>query len=80
MKSGITVNVDVSANIRENIMRMKINYIWSLSTCTCESGKYSKIVISDSKFTLGEFTVTTKTIARKNIVNKKNYLFYFPFY
>ena len=61
-------------------MRIKVHYIWSPSTCTGKSDKYSNIALNDSKFTLYEITEARKTIARKTIVNKKSSLFYFPFY
>ena len=35
----MTVNVDVSAKIKKNIMRVKKYYIWNPGTCTCENVK-----------------------------------------
>ena len=48
IKSGIAINVDVSAKIRENIMLTKNNYIRNPSTCTFENFKHSKSIICDS--------------------------------
>ena len=56
--------VDVSAKTWESIICIK-NYIWNPSTCTCENGKYSGSIISDSVITCDEITEVAKTVLRK---------------
>ena len=47
IEKGTTVNVDMSAKIRDNISFWK-KYIWNLSTCICEKRKYLESIICDS--------------------------------
>ena len=67
--------VDVSANIRKNIFVCEKIYIWNLSTCTCENGKYLESIIGDSEITCDEIIEATKPFEQKkfdrNRSNKK---------
>ena len=38
IKTGITINIDVSAKIHKNNSCAKKKIIWNPSTCTCENG------------------------------------------
>ena len=70
IKSGMKNCVDVSANIRKNIFVCEKIYIWNLSTCTCENGKYLESIIGDSEITCDEIIEATKTIRTKKIRQK----------
>ena len=65
IQSGMKNCVDVSANIRKNIFVCEKMYIWNLSTCTCENGKYLESIIGDSEITCDEIIEATKTIPTK---------------
>ena len=51
MKSGITINVGVSA--RKTYL-CKIDYIWIHATCTCENDKYVESITNDSAIMCNE--------------------------
>ena len=50
------------------------DYTWNPSTCTCENGKYSGSIISDSIITLDEIIEATKTIPTKTFEIKNFYV------
>ena len=52
LRSGISINVIVSAKIKKN-MSVK-NYIWNPAAWTCENGKYWGSIIGYSVFTSDE--------------------------
>lgn len=52
IKSGVTINVYVTAKIRENICVQ--NYIWSRSAFTCENGQNFGSIVDDSVITHDE--------------------------
>ena len=51
IKSGITINVDVSA---KNIIYLKKNYIWNPATFSCKNGKYLASITDSSVITCNE--------------------------
>ena len=67
IKSRITINLDVSSKIQENIMFVKKNYIWNSSKYTCENGKS---IIVDSIVIYDEIIEVTKTIPTKTVPTK----------
>ena len=74
-KSGITVNVNVSANSQENIVCVKKSYISNPKTCTSKNCKYLGNIVSDSvirgqKSRKVAKTVTAKTVLTKTILTK----------
>ena len=62
IKSRITINVDVSSKIQENIMFAKKNYIRNSSKYTCENGKS---IIVDTVVICDEIIEVTKIFQRK---------------
>ena len=81
IKSGTTVNVSVSAKIRENMCMKK--YFWYPSTCACENGKYLENIIDDTVVTCNEIIESTKTVPtnfNKKETTCKISIFYSPFY
>lgn len=82
IKSGITINVDVSAKIRENMCEKRC--IWNLSACNIEIGKCSGSVTGDSVITRDKIIEATKTVHAKTILTNtiaiKIYIFYSPLY
>ena len=64
IKSGITVNFDVSAKLKENIKHRKniYIYIWNPSACTCKNGEYAENIIDDSVITCDKIIEATKSV------------------
>ena len=79
-KSEITIYVDESEKIRENIMCVKkIMFGICTRTCTCKNGKYFEIIIGDlvnMRDGIIEVakTVPTKTVPTKTIAIKSFYI------
>ena len=48
IKSGITINVDVSV---QNIIYAKKNYVWNPTTCSCKNSKYLANIFDNSVIT-----------------------------
>ena len=69
IKSGITINVDVSVKIWKNIVSKK-EYIWNLATCSRENGNYLASIIEDSVITCDENIEATKTAPMKTVLTK----------
>ena len=73
IKSGITINVDVSVKN----MKGEKYYIWNHTTCSCENGKYLYYgyihyanIMDDSVITCDAIIEETRTI-RTNFNEKK---------
>ena len=47
IKSGITINVDVSAKIKKIYHVYEKDYTWNPSTWTCKNGKYLGSIFGD---------------------------------
>ena len=75
IKSGITINVDVSVKISKNIMFARKDYISNTATCSCENSKYLGIVIDNSLIMSDEIPAQSKpdqTRAVPTNFNSKN--------
>ena len=70
IKSGITVDVIVSAKIQKHAVCEK-NFIWNSSICTCENCKYLEGIIGDSLIMCDKIIEVTKTIPTKTTLTKK---------
>ena len=69
VKIGITINVDVSAKIRQKIICGKKDYIWNCSTCY-KDGKYLESINDDSVILRDEIIKVTKAVPIKTITKK----------
>ena len=56
VKSGITINVDVSATIPEIVICAWNFFFLNSSTWTCENGKYLRSITGESVITCDEIT------------------------
>ena len=78
IKSGIMINVDVSA--KKHYICEK-DYIWNPVTCNCKNGKYLASIIDNSVITCDEiinaeaksYNEKTKTIPRNIICETKSF-------
>ena len=70
IKSGITMNVNVSAKIRGNIMCGEKKNSWNTSTCICENGKYLGSIIDYSVIMRDEAIEVIKTVPEKLLQRK----------
>ena len=68
-KIRTTINVDVSAKFRENIMYVNKN-IWNPCTYTCENDKYLESILGDSVITCDEIIEVTKAVPTTTISAK----------
>ena len=70
IKSGITMNFNVSAKIRENIMCVGEKNCWNTSTCICENGKYLVSIIGYSVIMRDETIELIKNVPQKLLQRK----------
>ena len=69
IKSGVTINVDVSAK-KHHIL--KKDYVWNPATCSCKNVKYLASFIGNSMIMCDEIIEEVKTIL--TILNEKSSL------
>ena len=59
------------------------NYVWNLSTCNCENGKYLASIMNDSAIICDEIIDVKETNfnkKKKKIVKRRIFIFYLLFY
>ena len=59
------------------------NYVWNLSTCNCENGKYLASIMDDSAIICDEIIDVKETNfnkKKKKIVKRRIFIFYLLFY
>ena len=59
------------------------NYVWNLSTCNCENGKYLASIMDDSAIICDEIIDVKETNfnkKKKKIVKRRIFIFYVLFY
>ena len=58
------------------------NYVWNLSTCNCENGRYLASIMDDSAIICDEIIDVKETNfnKKKKIVKRRIFIFYLLFY